>query len=64
MPRMLRTRLSEFCDRCDGERTHEVRLEIRTEASSGDTAAFGKEPYRVTVCTDCGHEETARAKFA
>jgi hypothetical protein len=59
----LRTRLAEFCEACDGERPHEVRIEIRTESSSPDTAPFGKEPYRVTVCDDCGREEAVRASF-
>jgi ribosomal protein S14 len=57
-------RIVEPCERCGGERPHQVRIEIRPESSSGDTEPFSKEPYRTTVCTDCGREETVRASFS
>jgi hypothetical protein len=54
----------EHCTRCDRETSHAVRIEIRTESSSEENAAFSREPYRVSECSDCGWTTALRMNNA
>lgn len=44
----------EECDQCETCTPHDVRVEIRTESDDSENAAFSREPYRVSECTECG----------
>lgn len=52
--------IRESCSCCGGETDHDVRVEIRTESNDSENAAFSREPYRVTVCSECGAESVTR----
>jgi len=54
----------EFCERCDRETPHAVRIELRTESSRSRNAAFSREPYRVSECRNCGHRTDLRMNNA
>jgi hypothetical protein len=41
-----------------------VRVEIRTESSKNENAEFSREPYRISVCAECGEETTMRMNNA
>jgi len=56
--------LREECDECERETPHESTVEIRTESPEKDTAAFSKEPYRVSECQVCGTETERRMNGA
>jgi hypothetical protein len=46
--------MAEPCSTCDRETPHAVRVEILTESSQPENAAFSREPYRVSECQVCG----------
>jgi hypothetical protein len=48
--------VTEPCPDCGRETVHRVRVELRTEGRNPATAAFSREPYRVSVCTVCDAE--------
>jgi len=48
------TDISETCSTCDRTTPHEVTVEILTESSNQENAAFSREPYRVSECRVCG----------
>jgi hypothetical protein len=52
--------LTEWCDACGRETHHDVRIKIRTESTKEENAKFSREPYRVSVCQSCEHEQVAR----
>ena len=54
----------ERCERCTGVTIHEVRVEIRTESTAEENAQFSREPYRVSVCRECGSESVLRMNDA
>ncbi|MFB6142583.1 MAG: hypothetical protein ABEJ30_04490 [Halorientalis sp.] len=54
----------EFCPRCDDETAHDVRVEIRTESTAAENAAFSREPYRVATCRRCESETELRMNDA
>lgn len=52
--------VSEECDECGRETSHEVDVELRTENPEADNPAHSREPYRVTECEVCETVETTR----
>jgi hypothetical protein len=54
----------EPCESCARETPHEIRIEIRTESSEPENAAFSREPYRVATCVVCGNESAIRMNNA
>jgi hypothetical protein len=54
----------ESCPRCDDETPHDVRVEIRTESTAEENAAFSREPYRIATCRECGSETEIRMNDA
>lgn len=52
--------LTEWCDSCGRETHHEVSIAIRTESSKALNAQYSREPYRVSMCNACGHEQSVR----
>ncbi|PSQ06143.1 hypothetical protein BRC97_07130 [Halobacteriales archaeon QS_6_71_20] len=56
--------VTESCRDCDGETTHDVRVEIRTESQKEENAEFSREPYRVATCNECGSETATRMNNA
>jgi hypothetical protein len=56
--------LTESCDDCGRETPHRVRVELRTESTNPKTAAYSREPYRVSVCSSCGREVVTRMNNA
>lgn len=55
---------TEECQTCESETAHDVSVEIFTESTDSENAAFSREPYRVSVCSVCGHEERVRMNNA
>ncbi|MFC7176045.1 hypothetical protein [Halosegnis marinus] len=55
---------TENCPTCDTETCHDVSVRIFTESTEAENAAFSREPYRVSVCRVCGHEERVRMNNA
>lgn len=55
---------SEVCTPCDEETPHVVEIELRTESSKRENAAFSREPYRVATCLECGNESVLRMNNA
>ncbi|MFB6070240.1 MAG: hypothetical protein ABEJ76_04390 [Halanaeroarchaeum sp.] len=41
------------CEDCHERTVHRVRVQLRTESSVEENAAFSREPYRIAVCTVC-----------
>lgn len=56
--------VTETCDRCGRETPHDVAVKILTEGGEGETAAFSREPYRVSECLECGAESQLRMNNA
>ena len=56
--------MDEHCDDCGNQTRHEVRVELRTESTDPENAAFSREPYRVSMCRRCGHETSTRMNNA
>ncbi|MFH5798674.1 hypothetical protein [Haladaptatus sp. CMAA 1911] len=54
----------EECDACVAETPHEVRIEIKTENEQAEHSSFSREPYRVSVCMECGEETVRRMNDA
>ncbi|MFB6082370.1 MAG: hypothetical protein ABEJ67_06070 [Halanaeroarchaeum sp.] len=57
-------RVTERCPDCTEPTTHRVRVELKTESSEPENAAFSREPYRIAVCTVCGRETHQRMNDA
>lgn len=56
--------ISEECSACSATTTHDVSVQILTESTESKNAAYSREPYRVSVCQACGHEERVRMNNA
>lgn len=56
--------VTELCDRCGRETLHDVAVTILTEGGEGETAAFSREPYRVSECRECGATSRLRMNNA
>lgn len=54
----------EFCDQCNQETPHDVTIELRTESSKEENTEFSREPYRVSECRTCEHENVIRMNNA
>jgi hypothetical protein len=54
----------ETCSLCGDETPHDVRVEIRTESTVEENAAFSREPYRIATCRRCGSETELRMNDA
>lgn len=54
----------EECDTCATETPHRVNIEIRTENEQAEHSSFSREPYRVSVCVECGGETVRRMNDA
>lgn len=54
----------QLCEHCGRETSHWVRVEIRTESKTAANPAFSREPYRISVCSQCGEEEALRMNNA
>ena len=57
-------RHTETCASCRRDTPHAVRIEIRTESTKRENAAFSREPYRVATCQHCGGESVLRMNNA
>lgn len=55
---------TEECPTCENETAHDVSVQIFAESTDSENAAFSREPYRVSVCSVCGHEEQVRMNNA
>lgn len=53
-------RVLETCNECGCETRHAVSIEIHQESAQQDTAAYSREPYRVSVCERCNRSERLR----
>ncbi|WP_458210092.1 DUF7835 family putative zinc beta-ribbon protein [Haladaptatus sp. NG-SE-30] len=51
---------TEQCDNCATKTHHRVSVELITESDKEKNAAFSREPYRITECTQCGTESHQR----
>lgn len=51
---------TEYCESCQCETRHSVSLIIVEEGSDDSDVRFSREPYRVTVCEQCGLETKMR----
>lgn len=56
--------ITEQCDNCGRDTSHEVSVEIRTESKKQENAEFSREPYRVSRCQTCGEEHSQRMNNA
>lgn len=46
----------QHCDECENNCQHHVQIEVITESENYG----GNQPYRITECQICGHEEKER----
>ncbi|SFR54582.1 DUF7835 family putative zinc beta-ribbon protein [Halogeometricum limi] len=58
------TERTERCTDCGRDTVHRVRVELREEGKNPDTAAFSREPYRISICSLCGVENALRMNNA
>lgn len=56
--------IREECAKCGRETPHRVTVQIRTESSEEQNAAFSREPYRVSACDVCESEDVLRMNNA
>lgn len=56
--------ITEECPSCGRSTPHAVTVEILTESSDPENAAFSREPYRVSECSICGATEKTRMNNA
>lgn len=56
--------MTEHCEECGRETSHDVSVQIRTESRKKKNAEFSREPYRVTQCLVCGTEHSQRMNNA
>ena len=56
--------LTEFCQTCDRETRHAVRIELRVENADADQPKCSREPYRVSECVVCDAVDTCRMNDA
>jgi len=58
------THMSEACSTCGHTTPHDVSVQILTESSKQENAAFSREPYRVSECQVCGTTTETRMNNA
>ena len=56
--------MTEPCEDCGRDTEHRVSVEIRTESTKTENAAFSREPYRITRCLVCNRERSQRMNNA
>ncbi|MDG5821755.1 hypothetical protein [Natronococcus sp. A-GB7] len=56
--------VTEYCETCDIKTLHEVSIQIRTESIRKENAEFSREPYRVSICQQCGNRQIQRMNNA
>ena len=56
--------MTEPCEACGRETSHDVSIELRTESRKRENAEFSREPYRVATCRLCGTEQSIRMNNA
>lgn len=56
--------ITESCRSCGKQTLHRVRVEIVTESAKKKNAQFSREPYRVSMCQECGVESRQRMNDA
>ena len=56
--------LTEFCENCERDTSHQVSVQIRTESKKKQNAEFSREPYRVTECLVCDEVSSQRMNNA
>ena len=56
--------MTEPCEACGRETPHAVTVELRTESTDDQNAAFSREPYRVSTCRECGDVRAKRMNNA
>ena len=54
----------EPCDDCGRETPHSVSIELQTESTKRENAAYSREPYRVATCRFCGRTTSQRMNNA
>lgn len=54
------TTMVEPCECCDNETVHEVFVHVFVESARAVNVKFSRQPYRVSVCTECGEETLSR----
>jgi hypothetical protein len=58
------TNISEACSTCERTTPHDVSVQILTESTKEENAAFSREPYRVSECQICGTKTEIRMNNA
>jgi len=56
--------MTEPCETCGRETSHDVSIELKTESQKRENAEFSREPYRVATCRACGTELSIRMNNA
>jgi len=56
--------VTEECTRCGRATPHSIAVEILTESTKEENAAFSREPYRISECRVCGSVEQTRMNNA
>ncbi|WP_458190643.1 DUF7835 family putative zinc beta-ribbon protein [Haladaptatus sp. NG-WS-4] len=51
---------TEQCENCGEKTPHHASVELITESDKDENAAFSREPYRITECSQCGTESRQR----
>lgn len=55
----------EYCDECERQTDHTVRIEIRQEGNPlTEPEGFSREPYRIAKCRFCETENSQRMNNA
>jgi len=52
--------MTEYCETCGTDTLHQVSIQMRTESTRGENAAFSREPYRVAECQQCDSRTSTR----
>jgi len=56
------SRTGEFCGNCSTHTTHSVTIKFEElDMGNHNTADVGKDPYRVSICEECGWEKRKRS---
>ncbi|WP_458190786.1 DUF7835 family putative zinc beta-ribbon protein [Haladaptatus sp. NG-WS-4] len=56
--------VTEHCENCNRNTTHQISVEIRTESKETENVKFSREPYRVALCEICGERTSQRMNNA
>ena len=52
--------ITEHCECCERDTLHQVSIQMRTESTNDENAAFSREPYRVAECQQCNTRVSRR----